>query len=83
MTQIIVNGEPKEVDLPKELQDSVFKKINNQWFVSYGVIDYINKLKYENELYKSIINEVRERVLNEGKPLPSQRELLEILDKGV
>ena len=35
----------------------------------------------EAEDYKSIIKEVRERVLDEGKPLPSPRELLEILDK--
>ena len=30
---------------------------------------------------ENIIKEVRERLLNEGKPLPSPRELLELLDK--
>ena len=39
------------------------------------LLDYIQQKE-------NIIKEVRERLLNEGKPLPSPRELLEILDKG-
>lgn len=39
------------------------------------------EMKKEIERLKSIIKEVRERVLNENKPLPSAREIIEILDK--
>lgn len=40
-------------------------------------------VEYEKEIERlnSIIKEVRERVLNENKPLPSAREIIEILDK--
>lgn len=44
-------------------------------------IEIIHKAKEEIERLNNIIKAVRERVLNEGKPLPSPRELLEILDK--
>ena len=37
--------------------------------------------KKEIERLTTIIKEVRERVLNENKPLPSAREIIEILDK--
>lgn len=55
---------------------------------SSGIKQAIDDLVNENEMlqdkvYKleSIIKEVRERVLNENKPLPSAREIIEILDK--
>ena len=41
----------------------------------------ITKHLKEIERLYSIIKEVKERVLNENKPLPSAREIIEILDK--
>ena len=41
----------------------------------------IKQLDIKNLELTSIIKEVRERVLNENKPLPSAREIIEILDK--
>ena len=42
----------------------------------------IERLQDQLQQKENIIKEVRERVLNEGNPIPSSRELLEILDKG-
>lgn len=41
----------------------------------------VQSLNREIERLNSIIKEVRERFLNENKPLPSAREIIEILDK--
>ena len=41
----------------------------------------VNRLFKENKKLKSILKEVRNRMLDEGKPLPSAREIIDILDK--
>lgn len=41
----------------------------------------VNKLFQENKKLKSILKEVRNRMLDEGKPLPSAREIIDIIDK--
>lgn len=41
----------------------------------------VNKLFQENKKLKSILKEVRNRMLDEGKSLPSAREIIDILDK--
>ena len=46
-----------------------------------GMCEENIKMDLEIERLHSIIKEVRERVLNENKPLPSAREIIEILDK--
>lgn len=43
--------------------------------------EIIRQLDIKNLELTTIIKEVRERVLNENKPLPSAREIIEILDK--
>lgn len=56
-----------------------FKKLDEK---IEKVNKYVQEQKQENERLNSIIKEVRERVLNENKPLPSAREIIEILDKA-
>lgn len=41
----------------------------------------VNRLFKENKKLKSILKEIRNRMLDEGKPLPSAREIIDILDK--
>lgn len=54
------------------------RKVEN--FIEYQV-QLIDSLDKEIERLNNIIKEVRERVSNENKPLPSAREIIEILDK--
>lgn len=41
----------------------------------------VNRLFKENKKLKSILKKVRNRMLDEGKPLPSAREIIDIIDK--
>lgn len=49
-------------------------------YVASILYDYDKKVELLQQK-ENIIKEVRERVLNENKPLPSAREIIEILDK--
>lgn len=41
----------------------------------------VNRLFKENKKLKSILKKVRNRMLNENKPLPSAREIIDIIDE--
>ena len=49
-------------------------------YVASILYDYDKKVELLQQK-ENIIKEVRERVLNENKPLPSAREIIDILDK--
>ena len=69
-TEMLFNRDERLVDL-----------LNRADSKNLELIEEINNREREIERLNNIIKEVRERVLNENKPLPSAREIIEILDK--
>ncbi len=64
-------------DMYKEIE-----RLKEEYIMLQNASDEVEEEKdKEIEILHSIIKEVRERVLNENKPLPSAREIIDILDK--
>lgn len=79
LQELKIGGRTKrkwEIELEKK--DKEIERLKNK---NEELLTLYTTEREVKEDYKSIIKEVRERMLNENKPLPSAREVLEILDK--
>ena len=73
-----------EISLLEEMKSNCLKKgqyIDDKAKDKFKMLCHLEDFSIAYYELLDVIKEVRERVLNENKPLPSAREIIEILDK--
>ena len=74
----------EEISLLEEMKSNCLKKgqyIDDKAKDKFKMLCHLEDFSIAYYELLDVIKEVRERVLNENKPLPSAREIIEILDK--
>lgn len=74
----------EEISLLEEMKSNCLKKgqyIDEKAKDKFNMLCHLEDFGIAYYELLDVIKEVRERVLNENKPLPSAREIIEILDK--